>query len=622
MTKLAALAAGVDVNAPDAFGRRALDYAMEQRDDPMARALLERGADPNLVAEDEPSPLAIAIDRGQFDLARLMEAKGARMTGSTGLCDLPRVTFVDPNESPENRKCSWAGLLIAKGQFDRLDELARAGDLEAPPVREAEWTLPRQAAEPVVAVDTHGELQAAFFKAVEGGDARVVGRLLPHVGRGSMADHVLGLLYEQNRHELLRRYVADGHGADAARSDAEARVWRAAARAGRDEALAFLRDYGADLNRLTTERLAACERAAGEGRVDLLWACVQEAGERRARLDAALASPDRAAASALIAEAADVRERNKATLLQLAAGAGRPDLIRDLLARGAPVATGGYVQGSSKPVYAGALKAQADAWAEAAGYRAAQLVGQSAVVRAALRGDRESLRLLVDAGAPGLLVGLSALSGAGNPPPGMRDWMGLEGDDDSSGLPSGPGADKLAAYRLLAAETARALGPQALERPFASAVYSGYDDLLVALRDAGFDASKAKEPERIWSNWGSLGTPCKPSTGRQLILARLPTDYPPSEYSNWPPLHSLAAGCRNSRSIPVLVQSGVDVNKLSVEGETALDVAQRYRREHLAAALRALGGKTAAEVAPLRVKRDAERARAEDDLDLEQSERQ
>ena len=204
----------------------------------------------------------------------------------------------------------------------------------------------------------------------------------------------------------------------------------------------------------------------------------------------------------------------------------------------------------------------------------------------------------------------------------MRDALFLEGDDDSQSLPSGPGAEKLRAYRLIAAEAARLYGPQALEGAFASAVYSGYDDLLQVLLEVGFKPAQARRPERIWSNWSTLGTPCKPSTGRLLLRSGLRVDYPPSDETRWPPLHALAAGCRNSRSVAALVEGGLEVNRLSVDGETPLDVALQYRKTAIADALRALGGRTAAEVAPARVAADAEQARTEDDLDLEQSERQ
>lgn len=618
--KLAALPAGSDVNAPDPFGRPPLAVAMANGDEAMARALLERGADPNAREEDEPAPLAVAIDEGRFELARLMEAKGARMTGGTGLCDLRGVRFFDPEEETVNRKCSWAGLLIAKSQFDWLDEFARVAPRERAPQRETLLDLDRadtSRPEGLAVLDGFDELEASFFAAVAERNEPVISRLLPYVGQGLPAAFTLARLYKLQRPDLVRGIVLAGHGSDAARSPSEAQLWRTAARAKQDSALAFLYDFGADLNLLPAERLAACDSAAGSSDIRTLLACVKEAADRRAQLLESVAAGDRLSFDRLVAEAADLRERRKATVVDLVGGRLPVANLARLLQRGAAPGTNDWTgSGAADRVFAGAELAEAESAVAAA--RNARST-QAPVVTAALRGDAAVVRLLADAGAPNLIGGALAVAELGGSP--KVDTFSDE-PQNTSLLPAGPEPSKARAFDLLASEIARLHGSQSLEYLFRHTVVFGYDDLSRALVARGYRPAKAAKPDRIWHAWSGLGHPCKPSTARFLIEAGLPYAYPvPTDFTNERPLHGMAATCVNPASVSVLVAGPAEVNELNLERQTALDRALQYRKTHLADALRALGGKTATEVAPAKVAADEAKARAEDDLDLEQSER-
>lgn len=599
LAKLAALDPAVDVNAVDPLGKTALNWATERQDEPMAKALLMRGADPNLHDPGDAGPLALALENRQTALADLMLAKGARPSGMTGLCDFRgRLFFQGPDAPPENRHCSWPGLLVDRDRFDVLDAPLAAGVDKG-------------------GFDAGNEIRASLLAAIQANDKARSRRLLAYLGATpDGAASALAWLRGLGREDLVRLYVA-GPGAEAARSPAEARIWRAAAEARRDAALDFLQDYGADLNLLPAARLTQCEASARQGDEAALLACVQEAGQRRLRIRAALEAGDTAAFNGLVAEAADLRERGKATLLSATAIKGTPEMLEALIARGAGV-EGGYER-SATPVYKGALKPDPALGAPGSGYLS-EPSNLMPVVAVAMRGDARGLRMLVDAGAKGLPSALQNLGNLGNPPPGLPSFSLGQTSTDTSGLPSGPGADKLKAMDLVATELARTQGPQALEPSFASATYSGYDDVLALFLAKGFDPSKAKEPEVIWFNWSGLGNPCKPSTGRLLARSGLPVVYPPSEFSRWPALHTLAAGCFNADSVAALLDNArIDVNAVDENGRTAVDQARLYRRSYLEAALRARGGKSSKELDPARVQRRKAETAAVTDMDLSQA---
>lgn len=611
--------AGLDVNARDALGLTALDWAMRRGDEPMALALLDAGADPALFDPDEAPPLALALSQKRLTLARRMIDRGARMAGDPGVCDHRAVFLSGPPDRSRNNGCSWAGLLIKAEAFDLLDAQAAAGALDPPPVQDFDPDSPRGSGNAVVAIDPFGEIQAAFFAALAAGDDATARRLLPHVGHGTdAAGGALDTLYKTGRKDLVSEYVL-ARGARAARSEAEAGVWRAAASGGQADAVAFLRDFGADLNLLTPERLASCAASARTGDVAALLTCAGEAGERRLQLTAAIRSGDTTTFRMLVDQAADLNERGKATLLSVAADLGSTDMVQTLLDRGARV-DGFYSTYRTGPLYDGPLKNRADAVAATIDYAANDRLGAPPALRAAEREEARMLRLLVDSGAPNLSGLLQSAGNLGNPPPGMRDTL-FERDRsiDNESLPNRAPDRNFAAFTLLAAETARVQGPQALERAFASAAYSGYNDAMEALIAAGLDLSQVRNPQRIWMNWSLLGTPCKPSTGRILIRHGLRADYPPSRETRWPPLHGLSAGCADARSAEVLVrEGGMAVNQIDVDGDTPLDVARRYQKTATIATLQGLGGLPASQAAPTDHAARQSRSRVENDLDLYQ----
>lgn len=164
-----------------------------------------------------------------------------------------------------------------------------------------------------------------------------------------------------------------------------------------------------------------------------------------------------------------------------------------------------------------------------------------------------------------------------------------------------------------------------LEELFWHAIGFGFDDVLELIVTSGFDPSRAVRPDRFWQAWSGLGSACKPSTGRLLVLYGVNARYPlDPQLNGWLPQKIVAAGCRNPDSAAVLVEAGLaPINELDDGGRTVLDEAlARPYRPMMQAALRALGGLPGAEVdASGRVARMVE-LREGYDLDLEQSERE
>ena len=568
-TRLAEVPADAEINAMDAFGVTALGWATRNRDETMARALIEAGADPNIFDPDEPGPLAIALNANQFDLAQLMLSRGANMRGRTGGCEQSGFFHGPPDG---NKGCSWLGLLILKQQFDLLDEVATGPDGKA------------------LLENGSYELDEAFVAAVRLNDQTTTRRLMPYAGQGHRASITLEALDTLGDRDVLMEYVGT-NGAEAARSPAEAELWRTAARARQAGSLDLLRTRGGDLNLLSPTRLEDCGAAISRGEVSLLELCIDEATQRKQAIEAAAIAGDDAAFQALLADVADVRERNKPPLLGAVAHHGTVAMLEQILARGFDFE---------------------QHW-----------IGESAVTLAARRGDPERVRVLVEAGARGLVPTIGTLGNLGNPPPGLETVYFGPRNEDTERLPNNNGAENLEAIRIVAAEAARIEGPQALEAAFKSATYSGYNDVLEILLANGLDLRAARQPGEIWFAWAGLGQPCKPSTGRILLRAGLPTTFPPSDFTRDTALHMVASRCMNPRSVAVLVREGaVDVNITNSNGETPLDRAVSYNEEHLVTALKALGGRTGADINPAAYAQHRTEDRASVDLDLEQSERE
>ncbi|WP_354089105.1 ankyrin repeat domain-containing protein [Brevundimonas faecalis] len=566
--RLADVPASADINVKDVFGVTALSWATRNRDEPMAKALMEAGADPNTFDLNEPGPLAVALNADQFELAQVMLSRGAKLQGPTGRCERFGL-FSGPPEG--NNGCSWAGLLILKKRFDLLDELAAGPEGQT-----------------LLASGAY-ELDEAFLAAVRSNDRITIQRLSPHAGQNHRASITLKALDALGDRDVLMEYVA-ANGAETARSPAEAELWRIAARVRQAGPLDVLRTRGGDLNLLSPARLQTCGVAIRQGDGSLLELCIDEAIQRKQAIEAAVMAGDDAAFQNLLADVSDVRERNKPPLLGLVVQHGSVPMLEQILARGFDF---------QQP------------W-----------MGESALILAARRGERERVRLLADAGARGLVQTIGMLGNLGNPPPGLQTIAFGSRNEDTERLPNNNGADNLEAIRIVAAEAARIEGPQALEASFKSAAYSGYNDVLEILLANGLDLRSARQPGEIWYAWAGLGQPCKPSTGRILLKAGLPTTYPASNFTRDTALHIVASRCMNPRSIDLLVsEGGMAVNILNIDGETPLDRATTYREEYLIAALKALGGRTAAELDPAAYAQRQNEERVSDDLDLEQSER-
>lgn len=618
-TRISEVAASNAINARDPLGLTALDWTMQRGDEPMALALLDAGANPNLNDGEVTQPLALALAQKKLVLAGRMIDRGAQMAGNPRVCERGS-PWGPPPDMSINNGCSWAGLLIRAGAFDLLDAQVSATAIDPPRPRESDYDLGLRTSNTVVSIDQLSEIQAAFFAAIAAHDDATIARLLPYVGHGTFAPgQVLDQLFAVGRRDLAPAYVL-AHGANAAKSDAEARVWRAAAERRQIEAIAFLRDFGADLNLLPADHLEVCTASARAGDISALLTCITEAGERRLQLKAAIETGDLPAFKRLVDQAADLNERSKLTQLSVAADLGSTAMVKAILDRGAKV-DGFYLSPQAKSLYDGALKTQAQAIAAANDYAANIRLGAAPAMRAADRGEREMLRLLVDAGAPNLLGLIQSAGNLGNSPPGLDSGFFTRNTSvNNEGLPNRAVDRNFSAFTLLAGEAARAYGPQSLERAFASAAYSGYNDAMEALIAAGLDLSKTENPQRIWGNWAMLGTPCKPSTGRILVRHRLRANYPPSEETHWPPLHTVAVGCTDARAVDVLVREGaMAVNQIDVNGDTPVDLAQRYQRDATVAQLERLGGLPASAAAPAANAERRDRERREEDLDLVQS---
>lgn len=74
----------IDLNAQDALGRTALSQPAEQNRTSLLRLLLDRGADPNVPAQDGQTALMAAATNGNFKSARLLLRRKARVDAQDG----------------------------------------------------------------------------------------------------------------------------------------------------------------------------------------------------------------------------------------------------------------------------------------------------------------------------------------------------------------------------------------------------------------------------------------------------------------------------------------------------------------------------------------------------------
>ena len=585
-----------DVNATDVFNRTALEWASDADDEPMMLRLLAAGAKPNQPQDARaPSALALALKRRRPDLIAALIANGAKMTGQTQLCEQPFYAFVD--DPAPAAECDWVGLLIATGREDLIGQAVADGG--------------------------GGGLFPAFLRAIEQGDDGLARRLAPMVDGPAAAQGLMKVL-SLGRSDLAMAMVV-GKGGSAARSQTEERVWRAAAENQHAESLAFVFQYGADLNLLTADRAATCVNAAARGDDAALLGCVEEAGRRRLALVDQLEKGDFTGFVRGASNASDLVEDAKPTLLERAVTKADSATVRRLLDLGArPQTTRFLLNGQTDPQpYQGSLKAQADAQAMVSDYATASVSsGQLTTLQTAIQ--RRDAGLLSELSARGA-VGLKGIATS----QGMSGSLSVGLTDESrdvSMFPSRPSSEQFETLQLVIPVLAKeANGMASLEKLFWHAIGFGFDDVLELIVTSGFDPSRAVRPDRFWQAWSGLGSACKPSTGRLLVRYGVNARYPlDPQLNGWLPQKIVAAGCRNPDSAAVLVEAGLaPINELDDGGRTVLDEAlARPYRPMMQVALRALGGLPGAEVdASGRVARMVE-LREGYDLDLEQSERE
>ena len=132
------LAAGVDVNAANAYGGTALAFAADKGHTAVVELLLERGADPN--SKDRfynSTPLAWAVSHGHADIVRALLAKGAEgeteaLMGATreGYTGVVKVILERGKVGPE--ALSEALLVASQGQQTETAALLQAAGVKPP----------------------------------------------------------------------------------------------------------------------------------------------------------------------------------------------------------------------------------------------------------------------------------------------------------------------------------------------------------------------------------------------------------------------------------------------------------------------------------------------------------
>lgn len=132
------LAAGVDVNAANAYGGTALAYAADKGHTAVVELLLERGANPNTTDRFYNStPLGWAVSHGHADVARALLAKGAQgeteaLMGAAreGHAGIVKVILERGKLGPE--ALSEALLVASQGQQAEVATLLQAAGAKPP----------------------------------------------------------------------------------------------------------------------------------------------------------------------------------------------------------------------------------------------------------------------------------------------------------------------------------------------------------------------------------------------------------------------------------------------------------------------------------------------------------
>lgn len=595
---LASVPTGASINTRDLLGHTALNWALYRSDGEMARLLVERGADPAVRPPssggdfDGPAPLAQALRMKNAALVRAMLDRGARFSSATGLCTDRR----EPDQmfAPE---CDWIGLVVSTGRADLIDRAVR--DRKVATAADEQTVV-------------QGEIASAFNRALDARQEDAVTRLLPLLEGGDPSFWVHRLM-KAGRFDLARRYVAL-HEQELGRSKAESSLWAAAARAGQEDALTFLANYGGELNLLPASRLSACRTSASQGDIVALASCVREAADRRLRMEARIKAGDTAGLLALAREAADLHEYRRATIVDMVVQHGNAAMMTALAPLVAPVRLDRFGEqrqasypDNSFPQIASwdglvALKQRLDTF---------PMIANTAVER----NDPALVASLAALKPTGVAPALTGYIGRIEP----RIPMDPMEDPTTETLPNAPDPGKMAMIRSLVQLVATSNGPQSMEAAMGSAVRAGWNDVIRLMLAAGFRGDKAERPDQLWQSWAGLSSACKPSTGELLTGTGVRIDYPlDARLNGEPPLWIVAAACKNPRSAALLVKAGADPNTLSGlegDGDTMVDVALQRRKPLMAEALRKLGGVTSAQLPPGK-SRKRQDARGDVDWDL------
>ena len=542
-----AIAPTGDIEAKDFLGYTALRWASERGNSAMILRLLEEGAAPAYEGENalNPSPLAMALQRRDNAVVDALIARGATVGRIANFCDLYEYN---------QRHCTWAGLMALAGRQDL-------------------WAK--------IPTEIGGEgLYSEFSLALKNSDESALAFALP-----AMPDRTavlaMNVALKSDRPDLVMGLAAHA-GMAAARSQTEARIWRAAVEGQHASALVYLYQSGKDLNLLSAQRVEDCVQAASRGDVAALEACVGEATAKRQSMVAQLDAGDLAGFKAAIVEIADWDERNKQTMLGLAAAKADVEAVELLMARGAKV----------NPPHI--FFASDDIIQVSSGDNVQSIIPP--IQTAYDRRDVPLMRVLGphDGGSLHMRLMSDALKDG-------RDFSSFEESRDLTPFVNRPEPEAMQLLEAFIPIVAQGEKAQfELSNLYLSAARKGFEDVMQLIVDNGLVLRDVADPGAIWSSWSGNGTPCKPSTGQMLLRHGLPLNYEPKEVGAYSPVRQVVTTCRNPDSLSVLLDAGADLNAVDAfYGETALDaVGTMVYRAQMRAEIVRRGGKTALEVDP------------------------
>ncbi len=416
-----------------------------------------------------------------------------------------------------------------------------------------------------------------------------------------------------------------------ARSPYEAKLWKLALGVRRYDNFALLLDFGLMTNWLNPSDQAACEAAVtGGDTAAVAQACVRQGFTRKAKVDATMASGDTARFTALIGQAASLKEDYKLPLVVDIARHGTPAMLDAALAMGASRAAPHNSEQFSDPThghlsvtefYQGPLRpAMEQLVFKGTAFEVVSVLESQDVAGAAIaRGDTAMLKEVAAHHFTGLVEALDRHMDFGNSLsryiPGYVDTA-IAGED-SEKYPNRPDAKTFAYLQRVIPVVAESEGPQALEPTLGYAVQAGWNDVVQLILASGFDLKKARHPfavaNGIWGKWAIFESTCKPSTARLLIQNGLRVQKTADDDAEDWSLPELAiATCRNPDSLKAVIEAGhLDVNApgAGAGGGTALDLAMAYHNDKAIAVLKAMGGKPGKVAAPKQAAARKKRAR-------------